>query len=41
MKIVIHFADAPAHGLRYHDSTVTDFFSSGDPRGAQGACETI
>ena len=41
MKMVVHFADAPAHGMRYHDNTVTDDHPAGDPRGAQRTCDML
>ncbi|KAK9833462.1 hypothetical protein WJX81_007302 [Elliptochloris bilobata] len=34
MKMVIHFADAPAHGQKYHEGLIhTDQYPLGDPRG--------
>ena len=33
VKCVIHIADAPAHGLQFHSSLVSDRFPRGDPRG--------
>lgn len=33
VKMVFHIADAPAHGLRYHDPDVSDRFPQGDPEG--------
>ena len=35
MQVVIHFADAPAHGLQYDDESIDDHHPAGDPRGAQ------
>ena len=35
MPVVIHFADAPAHGLKYHNGSVEDHHPLGDPRGAR------
>lgn len=31
--MVVHIADAPAHGLRYHRSHVSDRYTMGDPTG--------
>jgi hypothetical protein len=33
VKIVFHIADAPAHGLAFHDLHVSDRFPRGDPHG--------
>ena len=33
VKIIIHIADAPCHGLKYHDSRIPDHYPSGDPDG--------
>lgn len=31
VNVVFHITDAPEHGLRYHDNTVTDDFPDGNP----------
>jgi hypothetical protein len=33
VRMVFHIADAPAHGLRYHEPRVSDRFPEGDPDG--------
>jgi hypothetical protein len=32
-RLILHIADAPAHGLHFHGETVSDRFPEGDPRG--------
>ena len=32
-RILIHIADRPCHGTRFHDSSVGDEYPNGDPRG--------
>lgn len=31
IKLAYHFADAPEHGLKFHDKTVTDNYPNGNP----------
>lgn len=33
VKMVVHIADAPAHGLQFHPSSVSDRYPRGDPDG--------
>ena len=33
VKMVVHIADAPAHGLQFHSSSVSDRYPRGDPDG--------
>ena len=33
VKIVFHIADAPAHGLMFHDLSISDKYPRGDPNG--------
>jgi hypothetical protein len=33
VRMVIHIADAPAHGRRFHHASVSDRFPAGDPEG--------
>lgn len=33
IRIVYHIADAPAHGLQYHNDLITERFPEGDPDG--------
>jgi hypothetical protein len=33
VRIVVHIADAPAHGFMYHDITMSDRYPHGDPTG--------
>lgn len=32
VKMVFHIADAPAHGMRYHEPEISDRFPQGDPQ---------
>jgi hypothetical protein len=32
-RLILHIADAPAHGLHFHDELISDRFPKGDPRG--------
>ena len=34
-RILFHIADSPCHGTRFHDPSVADDYSNGDPRGLQ------
>ena len=33
VQMVVHIADAPAHGIHYHDPSISDRFPEGDPSG--------
>lgn len=33
IRMIVHIADAPAHGLRFHDAELSDRFPNGDPEG--------
>lgn len=33
LQLIVHLADAPAHGEMFHDSHVSDRFPNGDPNG--------
>lgn len=33
VRMIVHIADAPAHGQRFHDADVSDRFPGGDPDG--------
>ena len=33
VRMVVHIADAPAHGIRFHAARVSDRFPEGDPEG--------
>ena len=35
MQVLIHIADAPCHGLQFHDSATNDDYPGGDPAGLQ------
>lgn len=40
VRMVVHIADAPAHGLMFHSARISDQFPNGDPEG-NDPCESL